>query len=60
MKEFEPHKSIVMDLAYWTSEDVDATSNTIRRLISVSSESKVNFHDEDSSDPTRSCRYTMK
>lgn len=48
MKEFEPHKSIVMDLAYWTSEDVDASSNTIRRLISVSSESKVNFHDEDS------------
>jgi len=51
MKEFEPHKSIVTDLAYWTSEEVDASSNVIRRLISVSAESKVNFHDEDSQDP---------
>ena len=58
---------MVLDLVYWTQASV--TTNTTkegedssdsRRLVSSSREEFVNIHDEDSTDPSKSCRYKIK
>ncbi|KAL4445040.1 hypothetical protein ABPG74_018768 [Tetrahymena malaccensis] len=72
MKKFEKHNNrMITDLTHWTSkkpatieiggddEDEDGTGDS-RRVVSCSREETVFIHDEDSNDPSRSCRYKMK
>ena len=63
MKKFERHHKMITDLAHWTSETMqnpDERNQDQRRVVSISREESVNIHDEDSSDPHKSCRYRMK
>ena len=61
MKKFERHHKMITDLLYWASASVENDKDKdIRRIVSISRESNVHIHDEDSVDPHKSVRYTMK
>jgi len=66
LKKFERHHKMITDLVHWTSESLDPeltnceSNQDIRRVVSASREDMINIHDEDSSDPKKSCRYNIK
>jgi hypothetical protein len=64
MKKFEKHdnEAMITDLAYWTSTSLTYASDKdkdLRRIVSISQNPEVFIHDEDSTDPKKSCRYKM-